>query len=154
MVWAFFLLTGFSVLIYSSHLVVENAMLLAVEWGVAQSFIGIVFIGLGTSLPELAVSVGAAIRKSPGMAVGNVIGSNIFDGLIPIGLGGIISTANMERNLLNVDLPFLFAVTLLVLLFLNSKKINISKPLGITLIVIYLSYIAIKLFMLEGANYF
>lgn len=147
------LITGFSILIFSSHLVVQNAMLLAEKWGVAQSFVGIVIIGLGTSLPELAVSVGAAIRKSAGMAVGNIIGSNIFDGLIPIGLGGVISTTNIERNLLIFDIPFLLTVTLLVLLFLKTKK-GISTREGLALIIIFFIYIAIKLFYFEGKTPF
>lgn len=144
-----FLVFGFSVLIFSSHLVVENAMKLAEKWGVAQSFIGIVIIGLGTSLPELAVSVGAAIRRSAGMSVGNIIGSNIFDGFIPIGLGATISTTTMESNLLKFDLPVLLAATLLVLVFLKTKK-GISKPEGIILIVIFLLYILAKIFFFEG----
>lgn len=143
-----FLVFGFSVLIFSSHLVVENAMKLAEKWGVAQSFIGIVIIGLGTSLPELAVSVGAAIRRSAGMSVGNIIGSNIFDGFIPIGLGATISTTTMESNLLKFDLPVLLAATLLVLVFLKKK--GISKPEGIILIVIFLLYILAKIFFFEG----
>lgn len=150
---AFFLLAGFSILIISSHLVVEHAMLLAEKWGVAQSFVGIAIIGLGTSLPELAVSVGAAIRKSAGMSVGNIIGSNIFDGFIPIGIGGVISTTNMDSNLLKFDLPTLLAMTLLVLIFLRTKR-GISKIEGISLIIIFLLYLAIKLFYFEGINPF
>lgn len=150
---ALFLLTGFSVLILSSHLVVDNAMKLAEKWGVAQSFIGIVIIGLGTSLPELAVSVGAAIRKSAGMSVGNIVGSNIFDGFIPIGLGATISTTNMEDNLLKFDLPVLASVTLLVLIFLKTKR-GISKPEGIVLIAIFLLYILTKIFFFEGKSPF
>ena len=147
-----FFLFGFSVLIFSSHLVVENAMKMAEKWGVAQSFIGIAIVGLGTSLPELAVSIAAAIRKSAGMSVGNVIGSNIFDGLIPIGLGGTISTVNMEHNLINFDLPFLLGVTLLVLFFLKTER-GISKPEGITLIALYFSYLAIKMIFFEGIHF-
>lgn len=150
---ALFLLSGFFVLIFSSDLVVVNAMLLAQKWGVAQSFIGIVIVGLGTSLPELAVSVSAAVNKSAGMSVGNVIGSNIFDGLIPIGLGGVISTTHIEAKLLTFDLPILLAATLLVLIFLKTKR-GISKFEGITLITIYLLYIALKLFYFEGVNLF
>jgi cation:H+ antiporter len=150
---AFFLLAGFSVLIFSSHLVVENAMLLAEKWGVAQSFVGIAIIGLGTSLPELAVSVGAAFRKSAGMSVGNIIGSNIFDGFIPIGIGGAISTTNMDSNLMKFDLPSLLVMTFLVLIFLRTKR-GISKFEGITLIIIFLLYISIKLFYFEGINPF
>lgn len=143
-----FLTGGFFVLILSSHLVVENAMILAEKLGVAQSFIGIVIIGIGTSLPELAVSVGAAIRKSAGMSVGNIIGSNIFDGFVPIGLGGVISTTNMERNLLSFDLPVLLGLTFLVIIFLTTKR-GISKPEGIILITAFLLYIICKLIFFE-----
>jgi len=94
----------------------------------------------------------AAILKSAGMSVGKVIGSNIFDGPIPIGLGGIISTTNMESSLLKFYLPVLLAVTLLVLVFLKTKR-GISKPEGLILIVTFLLYIAIKLFF-EGKNSF
>ena len=93
-----YLLIGFVILIFSSHFVVKNAMCFAEKWGIAQSFVGIVLIGLGTSLPELAVSIGAAIKKSAEMSVGNIIGSNIFDTLIPIGLGGSISKISMEKD--------------------------------------------------------
>ena len=139
----FLLLAGFVVLVFSSNLVVDNSMLLAEKWGVAQSFIGIVIIGLGTSLPELAVSVGAALRKSAGMSVGNVIGSNIFDGLIPIGLGGTISTVKFESNLLKIDLPILFFSTLIVLLFLRTKR-GISVIEGITLVAMFFLYLLLK----------
>lgn len=144
----FYLLGGFTILIYSSHLVVENAMGLAEKWGVAQSFVGIVIIGLGTSLPELAVSVGAAVRKSAGMSIGNIIGSNIFDGLVPIGIGGVISTTNFDGDHLRFDLPVLFASTLLALIFLGSKK-SISNLGGISLILIYVLYINLKYFYFE-----
>lgn len=137
------LLSGFVVLVFSSNLVVENSMLLAEKWGVAQSFVGIVIIGLGTSLPELAVSVGAALRKSAGMSVGNVIGSNIFDGLIPVGLGGTISSIKFENNLLNIDLPILFFSTLIVLLFLRTKR-GISVVEGITLVAMFFLYLLVK----------
>lgn len=148
-----FLLSGFIILIFSSHLVVENAMALAENWGVAQSFVGIVIVGLGTSLPELAVSIGAAFKKSAGMSVGNVIGSNIFDGLIPIGIGGVISTTKIEGFLLHFDLPFLFAVTLLVLLFLWTKR-GISFIEGVVLIFLFFLYLLVKLFYFEGINLF
>ncbi|MBL7897936.1 MAG: calcium/sodium antiporter [Crocinitomicaceae bacterium] len=137
------LLLGFFVLVFSSHLVVENSMKLAVRWGVAQSFIGIVIIGIGTSLPELAVSIGAAFRKSAGLSIGNIIGSNIFDGLIPIGIGGTISTLELENNLLFIDLPLLFLATLFVLVFLGTKR-GISVLESIILILLFLAYLTIK----------
>jgi cation:H+ antiporter len=146
---AVFLVFGFALLIISSHFVVTKAMYFADKWGVAQSFIGIVIIGLGTSLPELSVSIGAILRKSPGMSFGNIIGSNIFDILVPIGIAGSITKISMEDNLLNFDLPFLFVITLLVLLFLASKR-GISRIEAVILIIIYLLYVLAKLFVFEG----
>lgn len=139
----FLLLSGFIVLVFSSNLVVVNALQLAEKWGVAQSFVGIVIVGLGTSLPELAVSIGAAVRKSAGMSVGNVIGSNIFDGLIPIGLGGVISTTKIESDMLYIDLPILFFITLIVLVFLRTKR-GISTFEGITLVTFFFLYLTVK----------
>lgn len=144
-----YLLIGFLILIFSSHFVVKNAMYFAEKWGIAQSFVGIVLIGLGTSLPELAVSIGAAIKKSAEMSVGNIIGSNIFDTLIPIGLGGSISKISMENDLLKFDLPVQFLITLLVIIFLASKK-GILRIEAIVLIIIYLLYVLAKVFLLES----
>jgi len=144
-----YLLIGFLILIFSSHFVVKNAMCFAEKWGIAQSFVGIVLIGLGTSLPELAVSIGAAIKKSAEMSVGNIIGSNIFDTLIPIGLGGSISKISMENDLLKFDLPVQFLITLLVIIFLASKK-GILRIEAIVLIIIYLLYVLAKVFLLES----
>lgn len=141
-----FLLAGLIVLIGSSHLVVENAMDLAKAWGVEQSFVGIAVIGLGTSLPELAVSIGAAMKKSAAMSVGNVIGSNIFDGLIPIGLGASISDVKLETGFLKIDLPILFFASLLVIIFLTTKK-GLSRLEGFSLILIYLTYIFLKMYL-------
>lgn len=146
---AVFLLFGFGLLIVSSHFVVTNAMYFAERWGVAQSFVGIVIIGLGTSLPELSVSIGAAMRKSAGMSIGNIIGSNVFDTLIPIGLAGSISKISMENSLLKFDLPILFAVTVLVIVFLGTKR-GISRIESIILIMSYLVYVLLKLWLFEG----
>jgi cation:H+ antiporter len=143
---ATYLVIGFVVLIFSSHLVVENALFFAKKWGLEQSFVGIVLIGLGTSLPELAVSIGAAIKKSAGISVGNVIGSNIFDTIIPVGIGGTISEISMESGLLKFDLPVLFVITSLVVVFLATKK-GISKREAIILIALYLLYVLAKIFI-------
>jgi len=119
-------------LIVSSKIVVDNAMVLGDKWGVAQSFIGIAIISLGASLPELAVSIGDAFKKSYQLSIGNIIGSNIFDVFIPIGLGGLISTVEMEKTLLHFDLPFLLFASVLVIIFLLTKR-AISKMEGLFL---------------------
>ncbi len=138
-----YLVVGLVVLVVSSHAVVENAMRLASAWGLEQSFVGIAFIGLGTSLPELAVSLGAAFRRAAHLSVSNIIGSNVFDSLIPIGLGGVISTTTLESDLWNFDLPYLFGVTVITLIFLATKR-GLSRWEGVTMVVLYLAYILLK----------
>lgn len=134
---------GLGILILSSEIVVVNALSLSEKLEIGQTFIGITIVGLGTSLPELAVSIGAAIKKSAGMSVGNIIGSNIFDGLIPIGLGATINPTAFDTNLIHYDLPMLFIVTLVVMLFFKTKR-GISKTEGIFLIVFYFIYLLLK----------
>jgi len=139
----FSLLIGFGVLIFSSHLVVENALLLAEKWGVRQSFVGIAVVGLGTSLPELVVSLGAAIKKSAGMSVGNIIGSNIFDGLVPVGLSSLITETKVEDAILNFDLPALLIVTIFVIASFRDSR-RLGWLISSTLIAIYIIYIYLK----------
>lgn len=137
------LVLGILVLIVSSHGVVGSAMQLASAWGMEQSFIAIAFIGFGTSLPELAVSLGAAFRGATHLSVSNIIGSNVFDTLVPIGLGGVISTTSMEPSLLKFDIPLLFGATILTLFFLSTKR-GLSRWEGVALMAIFLIYILLK----------
>ena len=133
------LLAGLVIIIFSSELAVQSAVKLAEIWGIKQSFVGIIIIGLGTSLPELSVSIGAALKKSSGIAVGNIMGSNIYDTLIPAGVGGLISPLQVGETLYDQDLPILFVITLIVLVLFSSKK-GLQRKESIGLIFIYLAY--------------
>jgi cation:H+ antiporter len=123
---------------------VENATFLAEKWGVKQSFIGIVIIGLGTSLPELAISIRAIMNKSIGLSVGNLIGSNIFDTLIPIGLGGVISELNMAASIFWFDLPVLLLLSIMVVFFFTYRT-GLQKIEAMCLIIFYLIYVSLKM---------
>jgi cation:H+ antiporter len=81
---------GLVAVVLSAHLVVEQALVVAKEHGWDQTVVGVLLIGAGTSLPELALSLGAAAKGRAGLSVGNVIGSNVFDLLVPVGVGGLI----------------------------------------------------------------
>ena len=138
------LIAGFAILIYSSHIVVDNAIVVAEAWGVAQSLIGVAIVGLGTSLPEIAISL-AAIRKGAfRLSVGNLLGANIADILFAVGLGGAISGLIVNNNLLWFDIPALFIVSALALFFFRTNK-KIAKKEAIILIGVYLAYIVLKL---------
>jgi cation:H+ antiporter len=139
-----YLTAGLMLVIFSSNLVVENATFLAEKWGVKQSFIGIIIIGLGTSLPELAISIKAIMNKSIGLSVGNLIGSNIFDTLIPIGLGGAISGLNIAPSIVWFDLPALLLLSGMVIFFFTHRR-GLQKIEAMLLILLYLIYGSLKM---------
>ena len=147
--WAIFsIIGGFAILIYSSSIVVDNALILATIWGVSQSIIGIFIVGLGTSLPEMVISLSALRKRAFRLSVGNLIGSNIFDILFTLGISSAISGFIVDQKFLKFDIPFLFATSIIVLIFFGKRK-KIDKKEAIALISIYITYVLIKLFLLK-----
>ena len=96
-----------------SSLTIDSCIRLSNVLGLNQAVISVVFIGFGTSLPELTISVGAVLKKKSALSVGNLIGSNIFDTLVPIGVAALISPVIFAREFLVFDLPLLFILTIL-----------------------------------------
>lgn len=135
---------GMLVVVASAELIVHNALELARLWQVDQSLIGIVIIGMGTSLPELMISVGAILRARMGLSVGNLLGSNILDILVPIGLAAIIVPIGFKPALLSYDLPILFGLTILVLVFLLLSW-GIRRPQAVIILACYVAYVTSKL---------
>ena len=89
-----------------SPVTVSGAIAVAAALDISEAFVAVIIIGLGTSLPELSISVGAAIKKRARMSVGNLVGSNIFDTLIPIGLGcACLSSALGSASRVRGDAP-------------------------------------------------
>ena len=145
-VWAVAsLVAGFAILAYCSNLVIENAVSLSQTWGVPQSLLGILVVGIGTSLPELVVSLTAIRRNKIGLGVGNLIGSNIFDILIVLGVGSAISGFVVSRSLLFFDIPFLLFTSLAVVFFFRKDR-KLVKWESAVLIGLFLLYAIMKLF--------
>lgn len=120
-----FVVIGLGIVIYCAELTVSAASNVARLLDVEEAIIAIVVIGLGTSLPELSISIGAVIRRRSRMSVGNLLGSNIFDTLLPIGAAALISGIRFDHAMLTRDLPFLFALSVVVLmLFWKTKGIR------------------------------
>ena len=138
-----YLILGMAIVIFASEIVVDNSVKFSEKLEIRQSFVGIIIIGLGTSLPELALSLNAVRKKAVGLSVGNLIGSNIFDLLIPVGTGAIISELKFERSLIWFDFPFLFLLSFIVLFFFKKKK-GLQKIEAVILIGIFALYAALK----------
>lgn len=137
---------GLLIVISGAEVTVQSAIDLSKAWGVKQSFVGAVIIGLGTSLPELAISMQSIAQKNIHLSIGNIIGSNIFDLLVPIGVGATISTLRFGADNLWFDLPFLFVITAIILWFLSRKR-GLQHWEGIAMVGMYLVYVAVKFFL-------
>lgn len=107
-----FVAAGIVVVVAGAELVVSSAVSLAESWEVSQSVIGLVVIGAGTSLPELALSLGAAAKGHSSLSIGNIVGSNVFDLLVPIGASALIHPVAVESETIRFDLLFFLLMTL------------------------------------------
>ena len=105
------LLLGLAVLLASSRLLVWAAVDMAEAWGVSDLVIGLTVVAVGTSLPELASSVAAAIKREDDIAIGNVVGSNTFNTLAVLGLPGVIAPGAFAPEVLTRDVPIMVLLT-------------------------------------------
>ena len=127
------------IVIASAELTVLSTIQVAQTFDIEQSIIAIIVIGLGTSLPELSISVGAILKRRPDLSLGNLIGSNVFDTLVPVGVAASITRLDFNGDMLRHELPFLFVLTSVVLLFL-IRKAGIQKRHAVIIIGMYLTY--------------
>jgi cation:H+ antiporter len=129
-------------LAFGANMLVENAAIIAENLGISQRVISITIIAVGTSIPELATSVIAALKKETDISVGNIIGSNIMNILSVLGLTGIVGNIRVDDAIARFDIPWMLAVSLLLLfLMLPAARSRITRWEGIIMIVIYLLYI-------------
>lgn len=133
-----FLLAGLGILIFASQLLVKNAVFLAKSFGISEAVIGLTIVAFGTSMPELATSIVAACRKNPEIAVGNVIGSNIFNLLAIIGTTALVHPISAPQ-VNYVDLLVMLGTSLL-LLPLARTGYKISRVEGVGLVLVYIAY--------------
>ncbi len=155
----FWLIFGLIVLISSSQLLVWGAVGIATELGVSDMMIGLTIVAVGTSLPELASSVVAARKGEHDIAVGNVLGSNIFNSLAVIGIAGVIQPFSLDYWSVYRDLAVMLALTF-VLFYVcsNMHKVNqekscenkwrITRKEGALLLSIYIGYTALLIWQM------
>ncbi|HEX9856900.1 MAG TPA: calcium/sodium antiporter [Paracoccaceae bacterium] len=136
---AAFILAGLAGLAAGAELLVEGAVNIARLIGVSEAVIGLTLVAVGTSLPELVTSVMAAFRKQADVALGNVIGSNIFNLLAIIGVAGLFGDMAVPESMLRFDLWFMLAMSLLLAPFLLLKR-DITRGVGAGLVATYVGY--------------
>jgi cation:H+ antiporter len=138
---------GLFLLIEGSDRIIVSTTDLARTYGISEFIIGATIVAAGTSIPELATSLVACYRKENDLALGNVIGSNIYNLLAILGISLLVSKNGIDvpTEALHFDLPVLLGVTLLVYPVLLRKRRMLKRPQGIILFLLYFVYIALKL---------
>jgi len=134
---------GLFVTIGSSELTVQSVISLASRLQISEAFISVVVLGLGSSLPELSISVSAIVKKKIRLSMGNIIGSSILDTLLPIGTAAVISPVFFGREFQLLDLPYIFMLGLITLFFF-AKQRGLQKIEAGVILGLYLFYLLIK----------
>lgn len=138
----FWFATGLGFLLVGAHVLVSGAVGIARGVDVSELVIGLTLVALGTSLPELAASIAAARRNEPDIAVGNVVGSNMFNLLGVLGLPGVIAPdAPVDHSVVTRDFPVMFGVTvLLIVIAVTDKRSQIGRKTGFLLVCLFVVY--------------
>lgn len=135
-----FLIVGAAAIAFGGDLTVDTASRIAIELGMSQTLVGLTIVSIGTSLPELVTSVVAARKNEVDMAVGNAVGSNIFNILMVLGISSAISpVALIRENIIDIVLLMVFSV--MAWIFAGTRK-KIERKEGIIMVVVYLVYCA------------
>lgn len=138
----FLLVTGLILLLASSQLLVWGATKIATILGVSELIIGLTIVAIGTSLPELAASVASALKGHHDIALGNVIGSNIFNLLAVLSMPGLVAPGPIDTNVIWRDYPVMLGLTVLIaaLALFGRQPRSLGRFTGVILLSIYVAY--------------
>ena len=138
------ILAGFLILGFGGDLLVRSSVSLAREWGLSETFIGLTIVALGTSAPELVVSILAAMKRQTDVALGNIIGSNIFNVLAVLGVTSIAIPVTIGGGLAGFDIWIMLAATVLLMIVAWSEY-KVTRVEGFMLLGCYVTYLGLKL---------
>ncbi len=144
MIWQVILLIiGFIMLVKGADWFVEGASSIARKLGIPQLIVGLTIVAMGTSLPEAAVSITAAISSNAGITIGNVVGSNILNILIILGITSVITNVAIQKSTLRYEIPFMILMTVLMLVFgmTGSRITRIEGLIFWGMFILYLVYL-------------
>jgi cation:H+ antiporter len=134
---------GIIILPLSAHFLVSSSVFIAKAFGLSDLVIGLTIIAIGTSLPELAASIMSIIKKEDDLALGNIIGSNIFNILAVLPLAGLIAPGNIDPLAASRDAPYMLGVTLILLILCFSRQqgaFRITRAKGLILLISFIAY--------------
>lgn len=138
------LAAGIAILTAGGWFLVKGASSLAVVARISLPVIGLTVVAMGTSLPELAVSVSAAAAGSTDMAYGNIVGSNIFNIAIVLAVAGLISGVPVTRQVFKVEYPFMFLVTLLVIYLASDGHVGHAEGAGLVILLALFTWYMVR----------
>ena len=133
-----FTIIGLALIILGSNVTVDAATAIAKAFGVSERFIGLTIVALGTSLPELFTSVSAARKHNADIAIGNIVGSNVFNILFVVGLSSVIIPVPFASNFIFDTIVAIIAAALLLVCCLKTK--SLKRPAGILMLICYAAY--------------
>ncbi|MGN0557098.1 MAG: calcium/sodium antiporter [Acutalibacteraceae bacterium] len=134
------LIVGFVLLVKGADFLVDGAAGIAARFGIPQLVIGLTIVAMGTSAPEASVSITAALGGNAGISVGNIIGSNIFNILVILGITSVIAPISVRRSTLRYEAPFMLIITVVLMLFGLGGEI--SRVEGVILWILFIAYLA------------
>ncbi|MBQ3514345.1 MAG: calcium/sodium antiporter [Lachnospiraceae bacterium] len=140
------LVLGFAMLIKGADWFVEGTSGIARKMGIPQLVVGLTIVAMGTSAPEAAVSITAALKGTADIAVGNVVGSNILNIFIILGITSVITTVAIQKSTLKIEIPYMILITV-ALIVMGMSGNSISRIEGVILWVLFIIYL-VYLFIL------
>ena len=146
----FFLVLGFVMLVKGADWFVDGAAGIADKFGIPQLVIGLTIVAMGTSAPEAAVSIASALKGNAGITIGNVVGSNIMNILVILGITAVITTIAVAKSTVRIEMPYMLLITALMMVFgYTGGTINFVE--GILLWVAFIVYL-VYLFRMAMKN--
>ncbi|MGL1956995.1 MAG: calcium/sodium antiporter [Colwellia sp.] len=139
----FWLVLGITLLVLSAHFLVDSSIFIAKAFGISDLVIGLTIIAIGTSLPELAASIASILKKEDDLAMGNIVGSNIFNLLAVLPFAGIIAPGAVNPEASFRDAPVMLTITTLLFILCFSRKsgyFRLTRTKGALLLMCFIAY--------------
>ncbi|WP_338884237.1 calcium/sodium antiporter [Xenorhabdus sp. TH1] len=134
---------GLMILPISTRMVIDNATVIARIYGVSELVIGLTMLAVGTSLPELATAIAAAIKGENDMAMGNIVGSNVFNATLVLGIPAILSPSVFSHQAFSRDFWVMMAASILFTVFCLGRKHRLNRLNGILLLGCFIAYFVV-----------